>query len=289
MKCAITGANGYVGSRVVRYFERRGWEILELGRRPSSANARFVPYTLAAELGPDILRGVDALVHCAYDFRPARREEIFTVNVDGSRRLFAAAASAGVGRIVLISSLSAYDGCASLYGQAKLAIEAEAFRHGGAAVRPGLVFGDEPGGMVGTLSKLAGLSPILPVIGENQRMYACHEDDLAHVAFRAASGMLKDISKPLIAASPEPLTFGEILRELGRRRGREPVLISLSWRAAWAALKSAEALGLQIGLRSDSLISLMNPDPAPDFGTQEHLGLRFRGFLSYGRNNSRRV
>lgn len=275
MRCAVTGAAGYVGSRLARRLARDGWEVLELGRRPSSPAARFSPWTLGADLDPAVLRGVDVLIHCAYDFRPPRWEEIRALNVEGSRRLFDAAAAAGVSRVVLISSISAFDGCASLYGRAKLETEAEVLRRGGVILRPGLVFGDRPGGMVGTLTKVVRLSPILPVIGGKQTMYLCHEDDLADAVARAAAGELKDVSRPLIAASPEGMTFGSILRRLS---GRTIILAPFPWRAAWAALKCAEALGLKIGLRSDSLVSLMNPDPAPDFETPKRLGLSFRNF-----------
>ena len=95
--CAITGSNGYVGGCIKNYFAARGWEILELTRRPGPG-ARAVPFQLGAEISPPALAGADALVHCAYDFQPLRREEIRAVNVDGTQKLFQAARAAGIGR-----------------------------------------------------------------------------------------------------------------------------------------------------------------------------------------------
>ena len=88
--CAITGSNGYVGSCVKNYFAARGWEVLELTRQPKP-NSLAVKFQLGAEISPESLAGVDALVHCAYDFLPLRWHEICAVNVEGSRKIFQAA------------------------------------------------------------------------------------------------------------------------------------------------------------------------------------------------------
>src|SRR5262249_2796624 len=102
--CAVTGASGYLGARVRSHFAARGWTVVGLGRRDAD-----VPFTLKDGVEPAALRrhGVTALVHCAYDLRPTHREEIHRVNVAGSRRVLDAARAAGVGRVVLVSTLSA--------------------------------------------------------------------------------------------------------------------------------------------------------------------------------------
>ena len=146
--CAITGSNGYVGSCVKNHFAANGWEIMELTRRPKP-ETRAVKFQLGGEVSPAALAGVDALVHCAYDFKPLRMEDIRAVNVDGSRKILAAARAAGIPKIIFISSISAFDGCRSLYGKAKLEIEKIALAQGALVIRPGLVYGDDSGGMFG--------------------------------------------------------------------------------------------------------------------------------------------
>ena len=150
--CAITGSNGYVGGCIKEHLRANGWEILELTRQPKP-NSHSIPFQLGAEISPQAFTGVSALVHCAYDFRPLRWNEIQAVNVDGTRKLFQAARAAGLQKIAVISTISAYEGCRSLYGRAKLEIEKITLDHGALAIRPGLVYGDKPGGMFG---KLAG-------------------------------------------------------------------------------------------------------------------------------------
>ncbi len=120
--CAITGSNGYVGGCVKNHFTAHGWDVLELTRQPKPG-ARAEKFQLGAEISPAVFAGVTALVHCAYDFLPLRWDGLRAVNVTGTEKLFRAARAAGVGKIICISSISAYDGCRSLYGQAKLEIE----------------------------------------------------------------------------------------------------------------------------------------------------------------------
>src|ERR1700722_6798845 len=93
--CAITGSNGYVGGCVKNYFFARGWEILELTRRPK-IGMRAIKFQLGEEISPSAFENVSVLIHCAYDFMPLRREEIRAVNVDGSRKILEAGAAAKI-------------------------------------------------------------------------------------------------------------------------------------------------------------------------------------------------
>src|SRR6185436_5068450 len=124
-RCAVTGATGYVGTRVSRCFRSGGWEVLELARNSQNGTTSAY-YRLDAEIPPKVLDGVDTLIHCAYDFgvrKPAIAQEI---NIRGSVRLFRAALAAGIRRVIFISSMAAYENCKSTYGSTKRAIEREA-------------------------------------------------------------------------------------------------------------------------------------------------------------------
>lgn len=278
--CAITGSNGYVGGCVKGYFAAHGWEVMELVRRPK-------PDTLSRqfELGADIsgatLAGVKTLVHCAYDFSPRQWEEIQAVNVAGAKKLFQAAHGAGVEKIVCISTISAYKGCRSLYGKAKLEIEDIAADYGALVVRPGLVHGPGPGGMFGKLTQQAQKSRIIPLIGDgSQVQYLVHHEDLCGFIERFASDKTPPLPPVLTAAHPQPWPFKQLLREIARGLGRKPTFVPLPWRAVWLGLKSAEACGLRLDFRSDSLVSLMYQNPAPNFALNAEAGLVCRPFRS---------
>ncbi len=276
--CAITGSNGYVGGGIKNYFAARGWEILELTRQPQPG-PRGIKFQLGAEISPASLAGVNALVHCAYDFKPLRWDEIRAVNVDGTRKLFQAARAAGVGKIVCISSISAYDGCRSLYGKAKLEIEKIALDHGALVIRPGLVYGDHPGGMFGKLVGQIRKSSVIPLMGDgSQIQFLVHEEDLSAFIEKYATGKIEPAPRILTAANEQPWPFKKLLLEIARGLDKKVKFIPLPWRLVWAGLKMAETCGVKLNFRSDSLVSLMHQNPAPDFSANAQAGLVCRPF-----------
>ena len=276
--CAITGSNGYVGGGIKNYFAARGWEILELTRQPQPG-PRGIKFQLGAEISPASLAGVNALVHCAYDFKPLRWDEIRAVNVDGTRKLFQAARAAGVGKIVCISSISAYDGCRSLYGKAKLEIEKIALDHGALVIRPGLVYGDHPGGMFGKLVGQIRKSSVIPLMGDgSQIQFLVHEEDVSAFIEKYATGKIELAPRILTAANEQPWPFKKLLLEIARGLDKKVKFIPLPWRLVWAGLKMAETCGVKLNFRSDSLVSLMHQNPAPDFSANAQAGLVCRPF-----------
>src|SRR5512137_1467583 len=108
--CAVTGATGYVGGRLKAALQQSGWRVMEWSRQAAGGKAT-VNFRLGQEVDPQRLAGTEALVHCAYDFSARRWKDIERVNVAGTENLFRAARTAGVERIVFISSLSAFEGC----------------------------------------------------------------------------------------------------------------------------------------------------------------------------------
>jgi len=277
--CAVTGSNGYVGGCVKNYFLAQGWEVVDLVRRPAAPTAR--PFQLGADISGAALVGVHALVHCAYDFKPLRRDEIRAVNVAGTEKLFQAAEGAGVQKIVCLSTISALPGCRSRYGQAKLEIEAIALKYGALSIRPGLVYGPGPGGMFGKLTGQVRKSKVIPLLGNgSQPQYLVHYEDLCAFIGRYATDEAPPLPPVLTAAHPQPWPFKELLLEIARGLDRQVKFVPLPWRLVWLGLKSAELCGVRLNFRSDSLVSLMHQNPAPNFApnTAAHLVCRpFKG------------
>jgi len=284
-RCAVTGAAGYVGSRIANYFADHGWTVFEFTRRPS-ANAAptrvYVPFQLESPINPGIFRdnGIQALIHCAYDFRPIKWKHIRRINVEGSVRLLRAAKEAGVDRVILISSISAFQGCSSLYGKAKLEIERVAAEFGACIVRPGLVYGGTTSrGMFGSLQRSVARSGIIPLIGSGQYMqYLAYADDLCELIFKISSGVVQFPAGPLVAASPHGWRIRDLLQALATAQQKTIKLIPLPWQLVWLPLKILEFFGASSPFRSDSVISLVRQNPTPDFSLIAQMGYRFRDF-----------
>jgi len=273
----ITGANGYVGSRIAADLEAAGFRVVALVRepRPDSSDRR---YALDIDHADDLLSGLDILIQCAWDMRVSVWEDVKRINIDGSIRLIDAAIKADINRVIFISSMSAYEGCQSCYGRAKQAVESRLRTMSAAMViRPGLIYGEQPGGIVGTLLGLAKKSPVLPMVGLGKfKLYTCHEQDLTKLVTyccQLSEPTARTMDKEILAAEPTGREFRKIVSCLA---GRKLVFVPVPWRLAWFGLRVLEFLGLYIGLKSDSLIGLVKSDPCPDFSSHQHLPFSFR-------------
>ena len=276
-RVAITGANGYVGGALADFLSKQGLAVVSLVRQPLGAAHRFC---LGEVPSPEALRGVEFLVHAAYDFlamNPAAQAE---TNIEGSRKLLEAASDAGIRHGVFISSLSAFSGCTSLYGRTKLVIENIAREIGWDIVRPGLVYGPRPGGMIQSLQNLAR-HRVIPLVDDgSQIQYLAHQEDLGRLVYHLLSSK-GSAPRTVPAAHSSAVTMRSIISEVAPVK---PVFISVPWRLIWAGLKCKESIGLKSRLSSDSLISLLNPPPVLDFTALKMTGIEFQPFGSNARS-----
>jgi nucleoside-diphosphate-sugar epimerase len=272
---AISGASGYLGGVIRDRLRGDGWRTIDLVRTVRGADCRR--YEIGGEIASDLLVGVDVLIHCAYDMTLRTPDDIWRVNVAGSRRLLESARDAEVRRTIVLSSMSAFDGTAQLYGQSKLEIEKDAARLGACSVRPGLVYGRRAGGMAGTLARLACL-PVVPLISTSARQFTVHEDDFAD-AIAALVKAEEAPTEPVGVANPVGVPFWKILERFAAEQGRRCRFVPIDWRVVRAILVLAEGLGVNLPVRSDSLLGLVHPASfVPNLETLQSLGIRLRRF-----------
>jgi nucleoside-diphosphate-sugar epimerase len=267
MKIAVTGAQGYLGSQISQRLRSEGHEVFELVRRPSGSQHQ-IEFSLGEPIDPTVFssRGIESLIHVAYDFRQTEWDSIRRVNYEGSLALFDSFKQGGGRYGVYVSTIAAWEGCRSLYGKAKLLTEKATMDRGFWILRPGLIRGGTPGGIVGTMLRFLRRLPAVPVIGYGLKcLYGVRVGPLCDAVSRMAVRHPKDTIDALVIAADEvPMSLDEVLREtiteqgIGRR-----ILIPCPWQLVWAGIRSLEVLGISIGLRSDSVISLMNQDPNP--------------------------
>lgn len=207
MRYAVTGGTGFVGGHLARLLRRSGHEVTALVRRPEAAadlaslGTRLVPGDLDDDAAlARLLDGADGLFHVAALYRVGLdgRAEAQRVNVDGTRRVLAAARTAGTPRVVHTSSLAvnsdtrgsvrdesfAFEGRhVSVYDETKAAAHAlalEAARAGQdvVVVMPGLVYGPGDTSQTGELLReVLDRRPV--VVPSSGRLCWAHVDDVA--------------------------------------------------------------------------------------------------------------
>lgn len=252
MRVVVTGATGNVGTSLVEALsaEPRVSQIVGLARREPRWRMPKTSWVTAdvssSELEP-LFRGADAVVHLAWLIQPSRDQRLLhAVNVDGSRRVFEAAAAVGVGALIHASSVGAYSAGpkdrmvgegwptegipTSFYSRHKVAAEralddVERSNPGMRVVRlrPGLIFKREAA--TGIRRLFAG--PLLPsplltpaLIGvvpshPRLRVQAEHSRDVAE-AYRLA--VVDETARGAYNVAAEPVLDGdELARLLGAR------------------------------------------------------------------------
>jgi UDP-glucose 4-epimerase len=269
MRVVVTGATGNVGTSVLTALSADPAvdDIVGLARRRPGLHfdrTRWVTADVARDDLVEAFRGANAVVHLAWLIQPSRdRAETRLVNVEGSRRVFDAAAAAGVPSLVYASSVGAYspgpkdrrvdeswptEGIpTSFYSRDKAQVESildsYELQHPDMRVvrlRPGLIFkGDAASGirrlfagpLLPTTLLRRRLIPVVPSL-ERLSFQGVHSLDVGE-AYRLA--VLSDARGPFNIAAEPVLDPPEIGRLLGAHPVRVPekalrVAVDVSWK-----------------------------------------------------------
>jgi len=115
IKILITGANGFIGSHLLRRFSTmNGFQVVGLVRESSdlfrlAGGSYDLRYALLNDPLEDILPGFDVVIHTAARSSDwGEYESFYRTNVDGTVNLVRAAVACGVGRFIHFSSTVIY-------------------------------------------------------------------------------------------------------------------------------------------------------------------------------------
>jgi nucleoside-diphosphate-sugar epimerase len=286
MRVAVSGGTGFLGRHIIAALRAHGHQPVSLSRRPFAENeVPHLPLDLASTCpsAEDFRRlEIEALIHCAWDFGSPNTAQYGRANIEGARRLVEAATQAGVKRLLDISSMSAFPGCRSTYGHTKLAVEAIFADAGGMVLRPGLIWGESAGSIVGTLDGLVRRLPVVPLIGSgNHALFLVHVEDLAELVCRIVAAPVFPAGRLVTAAVDEPVPLRRILELRAQRLGVARAFLPVPWRLIWLLLRAVETVAPGRGPRSDSVLGFIYSDPAPRFEALHQLAPGFRGFRRF--------
>jgi uncharacterized protein YbjT (DUF2867 family) len=212
----VTGADGYIGTRLVERLETDGHEVVRFSRRTGGDVTD--PAALAAAA-----QGTDAIVHLVA-ILDGSDEQLEAVNATGPANAVAAARAAGVRRFLHMSALGVTGEHAPLagYWRTKWA-GAQAVTQSDldwTVFEPSFVFA-RGGGAFADFERLVRM-PLTPVIGDGRyRHQPVWVGDVA-AAFARALERPETIGKRYELGGPQAFEFNDLLDEIARVTGSRP-------------------------------------------------------------------
>ena len=247
----VTGVTGFLGSRFAAALAARGYHVVGAAstvqglETPTPGVARKVLFRLDEALTPGIVRGIDAIVHCAWIAGRAGANE----NVAGTRRLVEAAEAAGAAYQVFVSTVSAHSEAVSNYGRSKLAVQEYMLARGHACVRPGLVVG--PGGIFQRLVDVVTRSAVVPLVdGGRGRVPVLALEDAQRTLVQLVE---RKLTGPFNLFSPDPVTLRDVVLEICAAQRRRPLVIPVPSTLLLGLTVLAERLGLTLPLDAENV------------------------------------
>jgi len=226
----IYGGSGFVGRYIARRMAKEGWRVRVAVRRPNEAI--FVKtYGVVGQVEPvlcnirddasvaSVMQGADAVVNCVGVLAENGKNTFDAVQSEGAERIARIAQERGIDRMVHVSAIGADTQSESDYARTKGEGEAAVLKYQPNAMilRPSIVFGPEDE-FFNRFAGMAGMSPVLPVVGANTKFQPVYVDDVAEAAVQ---GVLGEAQGEFELGGPVTMSFRELMGlmlEVIRRR-----------------------------------------------------------------------
>lgn len=230
----VTGARGLVGRELVPHLVEAGWSVRILVR-PRRRRRIEWPETVEIVEGAledearlhQAMQRVHTVIHLASAQWWGTRRDLERVDIEGTRRVIAAARAARIGRIFYISQLGAEP--ASAYNLLRVKGQAEnLIRSSGLAytiMRSGVLFGPEDR-FVNGVAMLLRTNPFVyfqPGQGENL-LHPLYVGDLVK-ALANSLERIELVDATIEIGGAEYLTYNELIRTVMRVSGAQRVIV----------------------------------------------------------------
>jgi nucleoside-diphosphate-sugar epimerase len=263
---AITGATGFVGSEVTKYFLDKGWHVVGLTRSPGTLehkNLTYRKYDITKAVPSDTLEGVDYLLHTAYVKLSKASPEAVAINIKGAENLIKAAKKAHVGQLLFMSTMSAHEDAISAYGKQKLEIENLFLKESNTSViRSGLIIGN--GGIVKDMAQFMRTKHMVPLInGGNQPLQIVSINNLAEVIYLMCR---KKLYGKFVVATPEVYSYKAFYEAIAKQLSVKVLYIPISYKVLETVFRVADTFRLPLGVGEDNLkgLKMLREMPSKD-------------------------
>ena len=263
----ITGGAGFLGINLTRHFLELGYQVVTLDKEAFDYPERGSVDVHTGDIRDDqalkvAMKGVDAVVHTAAALPLNSKQEIYSVEIDGTKKVIAAAKAAGVKRFVHISSTAVYgvpdhhplteqDALIGVgpYGIAKIEAERVAETARGKMVvsilRPKSFIGPERLGVFALLYDWAYSGAKFPIPGKGTNLYQYLDvSDLCDAIFLCLEADDKTANDTFKIGAKEFGTFKDDFQSVLDLAGRGKSVVSIPAMPAIWLLRLLDKVGL---------------------------------------------
>lgn len=232
MNILLCGANGFIGRHLSQTLTAQGHHVVRGVRTIRQVDDIAVDYAQDTHLEAWLprLANIEIVINAVGVLRDTRQQPMAALHSAAPRALFAAAAQAGVRKIIQISALGVDGSLNTRYmrskGEADAALQTSPLDW--TILRPSLVYGAD--GASAKMFRLLARLPIVGLPGQGEMLVQpVHIDDLA-------SGVLRCLSDPtatqkiIDCAGARVLTYRQMLTSYAQQLGhRAPIFVPIPW------------------------------------------------------------
>ena len=268
MKIAITGATGFVGGELVRYFTAAGHEVIKLQRRSVIASDERFYDVRSADSIPD-LTGVDAVIHAAFlKYDKKNLPDSSEFNISGALALEKACHQAGA-KFVFLSTMSAHSEAISHYGKHKYDIEQQLDKKSDLIFKLGLVVGRK--GLFDTIKTAISKGAFIPLVGSgSQPIQTIAVTDVCRIIEHS---LQKGMTGIYCIGTEKVYTLRDLYGAIAARLGKMPVFVSVPYGVVSLALSTIETLRIPFNVSQENLLGLKQLKAFDTKGDLDKLGV----------------
>lgn len=274
MRSLVTGSSGFVGAHLVDALVARGDEVTSMdvtaeAPRPDVTHVRVDVRDRAAVM--DAIAGHDVVFHNAsvVHTRKTLRDDVFAINLGGSRHVRDACAEHGVTRLVYVSSASAvYEGrdiengdermpysviSQAPYADSKIAAERELLDRSGedgvrtCAIRPHVIFGPGDGRFLPAILSRAKAGRLKLGVGKGDKLSDfTYVGNLVDALLAADDRLAADADgvagEAFFVTNGEPRPFWDFVQQILRELDLPPIRGMVPYPIAYSVAAVKETL-----------------------------------------------
>lgn len=268
MRVIISGATGFIGTELIRYFNASGVTVIGLARRPprNTMGIQWVCISLGKKIHPGVLTGTDLFIHLAHDMSPKSQKK----NILGTACWFYQAKAQGVSKQLFLTSYSAHHSAPSEYGRAKFFLEIFFIENNQFVLRPGLVIGR--GGLFSRMVRAVQSLPIVPVLGGSQVRIAITDIDTLCQVIGSVTRLRRGVIYGLF--QKDHLAFNELIRAIRQSIGAHNLIVPISIAWSKAFLRLTQILNRSTGVHRNAFLALVKSQAYNYSSSYSALGIR---------------